>query len=627
VPRPAELARVVDAEIAGIGDAIDVPILVVGADGTLVRFNRGAREALGLVPSDIGRRPGARGGGARGALAGINDLDAQCARAIADDVTLRRDVRLGDRQFLLRLAPYRGAGGLIAGVVLTFTNVTAFRASLDKAVYEREYTKAILNTVTIPLVVLDAQLHVQSANRAFYDLFSLSRDQVVGVPLRAHGDDAWQTSPLWTGLERMLGDHSVFEPLTITREFARLGQRTLLLEAGRVALEDDSAILLAFQDITSLRDADRRKDEFLALLSHELRNPLAPIRTALELIRVSGDTPQSVERVRGMMERQVAQMTRLVDDLLDVSRITTGKIALQRSPTALRELVERAIEEQRAEIDAARIELTLDLPEAPCVIDVDPARFVQILSNILHNATKFTPPRGAVRVRAELLTTTPPPRVAVTVSDTGEGIAKELLPHVFDLFVQAEAPVARAHGGLGIGLALARRLVEMHGGEIAGYSDGPGLGSAFVVTMPLAAGAASRGPTPPRDVAPVAGRIVVIDDNADAATSLAMLVEQLGGTARVAHDGERGLEVVRDFAPDVVFLDIGMPRVDGYEVCRRIRGEPSARPVIIIAVTGWGQAQDKQRALDAGFDAHLTKPVDPVVLERMLAGWSPRQRV
>jgi signal transduction histidine kinase/ActR/RegA family two-component response regulator len=453
------------------------------------------------------------------------------------------------------------------------------------------------------------------------------------VPLRTLGNEAWNASDLWASLEQLIGNEQAFTPCEVERDFPELGRRTLLVDARRVPLQGDGPILLAFQDITAhkhaeeeLRDADRRKDEFLALLSHELRNPLAPIRTGLELIRVSADAPQSVERVRGMMERQISQMTRLIDDLFDVSRITSGKMVLQRSRTPLGELVERAIEAQRSAITAGQIHLALSLPEAPCVLDVDPARFVQILSNVLHNAIKFTPPRGQVRVSAKLLDTVFPPRVAVTVSDTGEGIAKELLPHMFDLFVQAGPATARAHSGLGIGLALARRLVEMHGGEIAGHSDGPGRGSTFVITMPLTTSAAVGSAPLPQRAAQIASRIVVIDDNADAATTLAMLLEELGGTARVAHDGESGLEAVSTFQPDIVFLDIGMPRMDGYDVCRRIRQQPSPRPRVIIAVTGWGQAQDKQRALDAGFDAHLTKPVDPAVLGQMLAGWTTSDR-
>jgi two-component system CheB/CheR fusion protein len=620
-----------EAEIAGIVDAIALPVLVVDADLMVVRFNRAATEQLGLTPSDISRRPGAID-----ALAGVTPLDGLCARAIAGETLTGRDVRLGDRHFLLRVAAYRSSTGAIAGAVLTFANVTAFHASLEQAVYEREYTKAILNSVSSPLVVLDAALRVRSANRAFYELFGVSRDRTQGVPLRELADDdAWKASALWIALEQMLHDDRPFQSLEITRTFPGVGERTLLVDACRVVLRGDgSTILLACQDITvhkraqrELREADRRKDEFLALLSHELRNPLAPIRMGLELIRVSGDTPQSVERVRGIMERQLSQMTRLIDDLLDVSRLTSGKIVLQRTPSVLRELVERAVETQRAAIDASHIALTLELPDAPCVIDVDPARFVQILTNVLHNATKFTPPRGSIHVRAEIVQAIDPqrshPRVAITIADTGMGIAPEFLPRVFDLFVQAETPTARAHGGLGIGLALARRLVEMHGGEITASSDGDGRGSAFVITMPLTTADTGRGKPLPNNVARVTSRVVVIDDNADAAETLAMLVEQVGGTARVAHDGESGIEVVGAFQPDIVFLDIGMPRMDGYAVCRRIRAEASRRPMILVALTGWGQAQDKRRALDAGFDAHLTKPVDPAVLERVLAGWTP----
>ena len=594
----------------------------------MVRFNRAATEMLGLAPTDVARRPGAID-----ALRGIAELEALCTSVIADQTPARREVRLGDRHVLLRAAPYRESTDQTSNVVLTFTNVTAFRASLEQAVYEREYTKAILNSVTSPLVVLDADLRVQSANRAFYTLFGVSRDRTQGVPLRAldGGDDAWKASALWASLEQMLQDDRPFQPLEITRDFLGVGRRTLLADGRRLALLGDApTILLAFQDVTAhkraaeeLRDADRRKDEFLALLSHELRNPLAPIRMGLELIRVSGDTPQSVERVRGMMERQLSQMKRLIDDLIDVSRITSGKIVLQRAHTALRELMERAIEAQRAAIDAALIDLTLELPPPSCVVDVDPARFVQILTNVLHNATKFTSPQGTIRVSTKTLDDARPPQVAIAVSDTGVGIAPELLPRVFDLFVQAESPTARTHGGLGIGLALARRLVEMHGGEIAAFSDGPGLGSTFVITMPLTTASAARDALLPSDVVRVASRVVVIDDNVDAAATLAMLIEQLGGTVRVAHDGESGLEAVSAFQPDIVLLDIGMPRMDGYAVCRRIREQRSPRPMILIAVTGWGQTQDKRRALDAGFDAHLTKPVDPAVLERVLAGWAP----
>ncbi len=867
------------SDVLDILDAVDVPILVVDRDCALVRFNRAAADAFGLVPSHCGRLTRTIS-----ALPDPDDLQRLSAHAIADGAPVRRDVQSGDRRFLLRATPYRRSAGDIAGAVLTFTNVTAFRASLEQAVYEREYTKAILNTVSSPLVVLDGQFHVQSANRAFYGTFGITRERAQGTSLRDLGDTEWKGSEVWTALTALMEEHNDFEPIEIERDFPMLGRRTIVLDARRMSGPGDATVLLALHDITDrkraedarvrlaaivessedaiigiddtlsgtitswnhgaerlfgytgaealgqsvymlipsdrldeerfmlariargervhhfetvrrrkdgtlltvslavspvvdsrgqivgvsktardisdrkraeaalleserrfremvdalpvavyttdaegrlthfnpaavdfagrtpilgedhwcvawklyyadgrpmpheespmavalkearpvrgtqaiaerpdgerrwfepyptplfdaagqltggvnlmlditqrkraeevLLDSDRRKDEFLALLAHELRNPLAPIRTGLELIRVSGDTPQAVRRVRVVMERQVGQMVRLIDDLLDVSRIASGKIVLQRAPSSLNELVPIAIEANQAAIEAAKIDLIVDLPQQPCMIDVDPTRFVQVLSNVLHNAAKFTPPNGRIHLDVELLAGRDEPQVAIMVSDTGVGISDELLPRIFELFVQADSPTQRTRGGLGIGLALARRLIDMHGGEIAAYSDGPGYGATFVITMPLCETTVQEA-TPPRDVAHVVtSRVVIIDDNQDAADTMSMLVQQLGGSARVAHDAPSGLSAIQDFQPDIVFLDIGMPGMDGYETCRRIRQQPSPRHIVVVAVTGWGQSQDKQRALDAGFDAHLTKPVDPSTLAHVLTASS-----
>jgi PAS domain S-box-containing protein len=371
-----------------------------------------------------------------------------------------------------------------------------------------------------------------------------------------------------------------------------------------------------------LKESDRRKDEFLAMLAHELRNPLAPIRTGLELIRLTGDTPGAVARVRSMMERQVAHMVRLIDDLLDVSRITSGKIQLQRKLTPVADLVNGAVEANRAALNAAQLQLTIGLPDQPCVLDVDPTRLVQVLSNLLHNATKFTPAGGHVELTVRCPDATPESegQLALIVSDTGVGIPPEMLPRVFDLFMQGEQG-GRAQPGLGIGLALARRLIEMHGGRIEASSDGAGRGSAFTIHLPIASRRAPADAVPATVAADrVARRVVVIDDNEDAAQTMAMLVDELGGETRVAHDGQAGLRSVAEFKPDVVLLDIGMPGIDGYEICRRIRREPFGQDVVIVALTGWGQEQDKQRAIESGFDAHLTKPADPATLERILAG-------
>ena len=609
-------------------DTVDVPIMVVGHDGTLVRINRAATETFGVTASDIGQRLSAIA-----ALADLPDVERLCAQAIGDEAPIRRDVRSGDRRFLFRVAPYATRPGEVTGAVLSLTNVTAFRASLDQAVYEREYTKAILNTVPIPLVVLDSDLRVQSANRAFYTMFDVSREKTHYVPLQALGDSEWKTSRLWASLNAILANGDDFPPLEVERDFPAIGRRTVLLDARRVSNLGEGTILLAVQDITErkrtedrLRDADRRKDDFLALLAHELRNPLAPIRTGLELLRLAGDSPQTVRAERGMMERQVHHMVRLIDDLLDVSRITSGKIVLHRVPASVTELVQNAIEAQRSAIHAAGVDLTVDMPERASVIDVDPIRFVQVLSNVLHNAAKFTPSGGKIRCTVEILPAGDVPQVSITVSDTGVGIPSEVLPHVFELFVQAEAPTTRTHGGLGIGLALARQLVELHGGAIHARSDGPGRGATIVITMPLSeAVAVNRSPDlvdVPHihaDVPAIASRVVIIDDNRDAASAMSQLVEQYGGSTRVATDATTGLAVIRDFDPDMVFLDIGMPGMDGYEACRRIRQSPSQDHIVVVAVTGWGQPHDKQRAVDAGFDLHLTKPVDPQVIARVLA--------
>jgi CheY-like chemotaxis protein len=313
---------------------------------------------------------------------------------------------------------------------------------------------------------------------------------------------------------------------------------------------------------------------------------------------------------------------RLIDDLLDVSRITSGKIALQRAPTSLTELVQAAVEAQRPAIEASKVELAVEMPQPGCVVDVDPARFVQILTNVLHNASKFTPSGGAIRCAVVPLPAADIPRVAITISDTGIGISKDMLPRIFEMFTQAESSIERTHGGLGIGLALARRLAEMHGGEITAQSDGPGQGSTFTITMPVCETLGARASLP-LDAPRVASRVLIIDDNRDAANTMAMLVDELGGSTRMAHDAASGLAAVEEYRPDIVFLDIGMPDIDGYEACRRLRQRPSEKGMVIVAVTGWGQPQDKQRALDAGFDAHLTKPVDLEALACILAASPP----
>lgn len=385
--------------------------------------------------------------------------------------------------------------------------------------------------------------------------------------------------------------------------------------ARRVAMAVDGARL--FQQIEA---SNRRKDEFLAVLAHELRNPLAPIRTGLELMRLGGDSAESVAQVRPIMERQVAHLVRLVDDLLDIARITSGRIELQRQPTALAPLIASAVEANRTAMDAAGLELAVDLPEAPVIVNVDPTRLVQVIANLLQNATKFTDRGGQITVAARVENDVVPPTLVLTVRDTGIGIAAELLPRVFDLFASGDDG-HRGKAGLGIGLALARQLVEMHGGRIEVASSGTGAGSTFTIRLPvMAMGTLPRPDASPARAPRIAGRVLIVDDNVDAAELLAALVRRLGGQAETAYGGAEGLERAATFRPNVVLLDIGMPEMDGYEACRRLRAAPHGRHALVVALTGWGQHEDRERALAEGFDAHLTKPADPQMLESLLAG-------
>ena len=451
----------------------------------------------------------------------------------------------------------------------------------------------------------------------------------VDVQLRA-GVRAVQSTPLMSRSGRPLGMFS-----THYRRPHRPDDRTLrlldLLARQAADIVERAYSEAALRDSEErLREADRRKDEFLATLAHELRNPLAPIRTGLELIRLGGGTAASVERVRAVMERQIGHMVRLIDDLLDISRITSGKIQLQRQLVPLSELVDGAVEATRMFVTERRMALAVRIPDTPCLLDVDRTRFVQILSNLLHNAAKFTRPEGRIEVSAETVASGDADRreLVLTVADSGIGIASELLPRVFDLFSQGEAMADSGHGGLGIGLALVRRLVELHGGHVEAHSEGHGRGTQIVIRLPV-----SDVVSPPVSASPygearaVACRVLIVDDNDDAARTLAVLVKTLGGEAQVANDGPGALSCLTDFQPDIVLLDIGMPGMDGYETCRRLRQTPDGGNLVVVALTGWGQEDDKQRAADGGFDLHLTKPADPVAVQHLLADLERRRAV
>ncbi len=397
-------------------------------------------------------------------------------------------------------------------------------------------------------------------------------------------------------------------------------EAALRAERERSASEQRAAEIRHRERLELMQDAVQRKDEFLALLGHELRNPLAPLRNALQILQLRGSDPASVAWAQEVAERQVQQLTRLVDDLLDISRIGRGKILLRKEPVELAALVRNVVEDHRKTFDNAGLKLTLDVPPDPVPVQGDPVRLAQVVTNLLNNALKFTDPGGSVHVRVSV---TPDQTARVVIRDTGIGIEPSLLPRAFDLYTQADQSLQRSRGGLGLGLALVKGLIEPQGGKVAISSEGPGRGTEVSFRLPLASQ-----PTEMPASAPVADppstplRILIIEDNRDAADSLRILLELARHQVVVANTGPAGLEAAQHFRPDVVLCDLGLPGMDGLAVARALRQMPALKAPRLIAMTGYGLESDQQQTREAGFEMHLTKPCNPEELLRVLAAAS-----
>jgi PAS domain S-box-containing protein len=373
-----------------------------------------------------------------------------------------------------------------------------------------------------------------------------------------------------------------------------------------------------------LAESERRKTEFIATLAHELRNPLAPIRTALQVMGKAADDATSMAQVREVMERQLAQMVRLINDLLDISRLTSGQMTLKNEHIALEEVLSIALEASAPLMRSAKNPLTLDIPKVPIYLYADATRLAQAFTNILNNAAQYSPAGSPISVHVELDSET----VRIDIADAGMGIARETLNRIFDMFTRVGRETSGAHAGLGIGLNLARRLVEMHGGHLVASSEGLGKGSHFLITLPLAepkAGEHSPEDLRPLEAARDAVRVLIVDDNVDAAASLSLLLQLGGHTTRVAHSGPEALRVAAEFKPDIVLLDLGLPGMNGYEVARAIRARPELGRPFLAAVTGWGAPEDRLKSKESGFDEHLTKPVDISMIELLLTTLGARQ--
>jgi PAS domain S-box-containing protein len=525
-------------------------------------------------------------------------------------------------------APIRDSTGRVVGAILVFRDITE-RKQAHRALIESEARyRTIFNSMDEGFCVIEMIFDVAGrpvdyrflkTNPAFEKHTGLS--DAAGKRMR---ELAPEHEAHW---------FEIYGKIAMTGERARFANVAIALEgrwfdvyAFRLGGTESRKVAIFFSDITerrrneeSLKEADRRKEEFLATLAHELRNPLAPIRNGLEIMRLAGDNREAAEEARTLIERQVVHMVRLIDDLMDISRISRDKLELRREHVELAAVVQNALDTSRPLVEVAGHQLTVTLPaDRPIYVDADVTRLSQVFSNLLNNAAKYTERGGDISLAVEYQGSD----VVVSVRDNGVGIPPEMLPHIFDMFTQIDRSLERAQGGLGIGLSLVRRLIEMHGGSVEARSAGHGLGSEFVVRLPVIVSSPTKQTTPEDGAASAittAGRrILVVDDNNVSARTLARLLTMLGHEARIAHDGGEAVTAAEQYRPDLMLLDIGLPVMNGYDVARTIRGQPWGRDIVIVALTGWGQEEDRRRSEEAGMDHHLVKPVDPVALEKLL---------
>jgi PAS domain S-box-containing protein len=536
-------------------------------------------------------------------------------------------------------APIRNDSGDIAGAVLVFRDVSERREQENSLSDALTYAQSIIATLREPFLALDKELRVRTANEAYYQTFQTSKEETEGHHFCDLEDGQWRAAGLHQKLINVVADHHPITDLEIAQSFPKLGQRVMVLNARRFVSKNNfpDLVLLAIEDVTERRqlerarmqaemcaDLHRRKDEFLAMLSHELRNPLAPIQNAIHILRLKTEDDPIQQQARTIIERQVGQMTALVNDLLEVSRITTGRIQIRQDHIVLQGVFERAVQSVRPLIDQRRHTLMLSVAEPPIWLNADAARLEQVLVNLLNNAAKYTKEGGRIWLTVEQTDQ----EAIIRVRDTGIGISPELLPRIFELFTQADRTLERSEGGLGIGLALVERLVVMHGGHVRASST-PGQGSEFIVQLPLAQ-APTKESSPQSSQAEDAMaprlRILIVDDNADAAKTLAVLLKANGHDAQTVFDGPSAIEAAREYRPHLILLDIGLPGMNGFEVAKKVRTDEDLQEVVLVALTGYGQESDKQLSQEAGFNHHLVKPADfnkiKQILETVQAGGS-----
>ncbi|SAL01923.1 signal transduction histidine kinase with CheB and CheR activity [Caballeronia pedi] len=495
----------------------------------------------------------------------------------------------------------------------------------DEVTSARDYADAIIETMSEPLLVLQPDLRVTRANRAFYETFHTTADVTIGTLLYALGNGQWNIPSLRELLENILPQQAVVRDFPISHDFPRIGPRTMRLNAARVIGPAHELILLTIEDITQhqlaverLEAADRHKDEFLAMLGHELRNPLAAVGNGLEIWGRPDVDSDTQALARAAATRQLHHEIGLVNDLLDVSRVTRGIIKLNIEPVDLVQIVQQSVTVLHAEVRGHQHELVLSLPTHPVLIDGDAMRLEQVVTNLLSNAIKYTRPGGRIRISLSADSS----EAVLTVTDNGIGMTADFLPTIFTIFVQAERTLDRKSAGLGLGLALVHQLVELHLGTVRAFSDGLGQGSVFVVRLPISNAKAQSSPerdsTHDATVIAATSKILVVDDNTDAAESTAMVLRLDGHEVKIAGDGASALQVAAGFRPDIVLLDIGLPDMDGYQICRELRTTRECAGSLLIGLSGYAGEEYRERARQAGFDHYMVKPATITDLNRIM---------
>jgi PAS domain S-box-containing protein len=616
--------------LASIVESSDDAIISKSLDGIIQSWNAAAERLFGYAPEEaVGRHI---------SLVIPKDRIAEEDRIIAslragqriehfETERVRRD---GRRIFVsLTISPVKDEAGKVVGASKIVRDVT----DRKRAEADRQRFVTLIESSTDFIGMCDLSGIPFFVNRAGLEMVGLdSIEQARATPIRefffpedqprildeffpavlenGHGEIEVRFRHFRTGEPRWMA----YKVLTLTDAAGQpVGLATVSQDVTeRRRLEDDLRGLAA-----DLSEAGRRKDEFLAVLAHELRNPLAPLSYSVQALRRGDNSAEAVRSTAEMLERHVGQMARLVDDLLDTSRITQGRIELRKEPIELAPVLDQALEAARALNRRMNQEVTVTRPAQPIYLDADRARLAQVVGNLLNNASKFTDKGGHIWLTVERNEG----NVAIRVRDTGIGIAPEHLPRLFEMFAQVDTSLERSRDGLGIGLTLVKTLVEMHGGTVEAHSDGPGRGSEFVVRLPMLAEAPKARPRVAAvdDRTPRSRRrILIVDDNEDGAASLALLLKLVGHETHTVHDGLEAVAAVERLQPEVVLLDLGLPKLNGYEVCRRIREKPWGRDLVLVAVTGWGQQEDRERSREAGFTTHMVKPVDPDRLLKLL---------